>query len=189
MKYPYKQLVVPKGLHGQINGRLDKTLLAKVKTGGKMYSEAAKHFNEMYDAAKAAGITLRNIGDYRSFAGQLAMFLDRYEVAKKGDKRIGKKGTVTRTYDGKTWILKKGKAPSAAPDPSGRSGSNHGWGLAIDLGVENKQGAVISLSSNPKALKWMCKNAPTYGFYLQGSNPKSPEFEAWHWQFCGVDPA
>jgi len=30
----------------------------------------------------------------------------------------------------------------------------------------------------------MCANAPKFGFYLQGDNPKSKEFEAWHWQYC-----
>lgn len=183
-QYPYKKLVLPKGLKGQINGRLDKALLERVKTGGKMYKTAAEQFNKMYDAAIAAGITLRNIGDYRSFDGQLQMFLDRYEVAKPNDKRLASKKTVTRKYDGKLWILKKGKAPSAAPDPTGKSGSNHGWGLAIDLAVEGKGGNIVGMASAPKAFKWMCVNAPTFGFYLQGSDPKSPEFEAWHWQYC-----
>lgn len=183
-QYPYKKLVLPKGLKGQINGRLDKDLLVRVKTGGKMYKTAAVQFNKMYDAAQAAGITLRNIGDYRSFEGQLQMFLDRYEVAKPNDKRLASKRTVTRRYDGKVWILKKGKAPSAAPDPTGKSGSNHGWGLAIDLAVEGKGGNIVGMASAKKAFAWMCANAPTYGFYLQGSNPKSPEFEAWHWQYC-----
>jgi hypothetical protein len=34
-----------------------------------------------------------------------------------------------------------------------------------------------------KCLDWLCVNAPKYGFYLQGSDPKSKEFEAWHWQY------
>lgn len=185
MQYPYKPLKLPAGLKGQINGRLDKSLLVKVKTGGKMYKEAAEAFNRMYDAAAKAGITLRNIGDYRSFEGQLEMFLHRYEPAKPNDPRLKKKNTVTRKYDGKVWILKKGMAPSAAPDPTGKSGSNHGWGLAIDLAVEGKGGNIVGMASAKKALKWMCTNAPTFGFYLQGSDPKSPEFEAWHWQYCG----
>lgn len=182
MKYPYKKLALPKVLKGQINGRLDKPLLAPVKTGGKMLKQAAECFNAMYDEAKKAGITLRNIGDYRSYEGQLAMFKDRYSL-----KDEGRKPRVTRQYEGKTWYLKKGKAPSAAPDPTGKSGSNHGWGLAMDLAVEGKKGDILALASDKKALKWMCENAPKYGFYLQTDNPKSPEFEAWHWQFCDAD--
>jgi D-alanyl-D-alanine carboxypeptidase len=182
MKYPYKKLVLPTALKKQINGRLDAKLLAKVATGGRMYKPAATAFNALYADAKANGITLRNIGDYRSFDGQLAMFNDRYSL-----KDGGRKPQVTRTYEGKTWYLKKGKAPSAAPDPTGKSGSNHGWGLAIDLGVEDKNGQLVALASAKRSLKWLCENAPKYGFYLQGSDPKSPEFEAWHWQFCEGD--
>ena len=183
-QYPYKKMVLPKGLRNQVNGRVDRVLLADVKAGGIMYKPVAKKFNRLYDAAKAAGITLVNVGDYRSFDRQLAMFLDRYEVAKPNDPRLKKPRTVTRKYDGKTWILKKGKAPSAVPDPTGRSGSNHGWGVAIDLAVEGKNGKVVGMVSARKAFKWMCVNAPTFGFYLQSSNPKSPEFKAWHWQYC-----
>jgi LAS superfamily LD-carboxypeptidase LdcB len=182
IKYPYKKLVLPAALQKQINGRLDKASLARVNTGGKMFTTAAFAFNTMYDEAKKVGITLRNIGDYRSYDGQLAMFNDRYSL-----KDQGRKPQVTRQYEGKTWFLKKGKAPSAAPDPTGKRGSNHGWGLAIDLAVEDKKGQILALSSDKKALKWMCENAPRYGFFMQTADPKSPEFEAWHWQYCYGD--
>lgn len=187
MKYPYQKLVLPSVLKGQVNGRLDKSLLARVNTGGKMVKPAAVAFNALYEEAKKNGITLRNIGDYRSYEGQLAMFLDRYEIAKPNDPRLNKPRTVTRKFEGKVWILKKGKAPSAAPDPTGKSGSNHGWGLAIDLAVEGKGGQIVALASAKRALKFMCETAPKYGFFLQGDNPKSPEFEAWHWQYCAGD--
>jgi LAS superfamily LD-carboxypeptidase LdcB len=182
MKVPYKKLVLPSVLKGKINGRLDKGMLAPVKCGGKMLKEVAVHFNAMYDEAKAAGVTLRNIGDYRSFESQVDMFNDRYSL-----KDEGRKPQVTRTYEGKTWYLKKGKAPSAAPDPTGVRGSNHGWGLAIDLAAEGKNGEIVSLGGTKKAYPWMLANAPRFGFYLQTDNDKSPEFEAWHWQYCEGD--
>lgn len=52
------------------------------------------------------------------------------------------------------------------------------FGLAIDLNMQDA-----------KRYKWMCENAPKYGFYLQGAPTKSdgkpnPEYEAWHWQYC-----
>ena len=169
-------------LKGQINGRLDKNLLERVATGGKMLKPASVAFNAMYAEAQKAGITLKNIGDYRSFDGQLAMFMDRYSL--QDQKR---KPQVTRQYEGKTWFLKKGKAPSAAPDPTGKRGSNHGWGLAIDLAVEGKKGQIVNIGNDKKAVRWMCENAPRFGFYLQGDNPKSPEFEIWHWQYCVGD--
>ena len=137
MIYPYMKLVVPSALKAHKNGQLPANLLAKVKTGGQMYAPVAVQFDKMYDAALAAGFKVKNVGDYRSFEGQLAMFRDRYVLENTGT-------GVTRTFEGKTWYLKKGKA----------------------------------------CFDWMCANAPKYGFYLQGSDPKSKEFEAWHWQYC-----
>ena len=139
-----------------------------------MYAPVAAQFNKMYDAALAAGFKLKNVGDYRSFQGQLSMFMDRYVTTDTGT-------GVTRQYEGKTWWLKKGKAPSAAPDPTGLKGSNHGWGLAIDLGYD-ANGKLTSMGG--ACFEWMCANAPKYGFYLQGNNAASKEFEAWHWQYC-----
>lgn len=174
MIYPFIKLEVPTALKKFKNGQLPDNVLAPVATGGKMYSEAAKHFNALYTAALTAGFKLKNVGDYRSFDSQVAMFNDRYVLTDQG-------AGVTRQYQGKTWYLKKGKAPSAAPDPTGLKGSNHGWGLAMDLGYD-VGGRLTSMGG--KCLEWMCANAPKYGFYLQGNNPSSKEFEAWHWQYC-----
>lgn len=176
MNLPFIKLVVPTALKQYKNGQLAESVLAPIKTGGKMYAPVAAEFNKMYDAALAAGIKLKNVGDYRSFQGQLTMFMDRYVTTDTGT-------GVTRQYEGKTWWLKKGKAPSAAPDPTGLKGSNHGWGLAIDLGYD-QGGKTASFGLNVPAFQWMCANAPKYGFYLQGNNPASKEFEAWHWQYC-----
>ena len=144
MEYPYIKLVMPPSLAKVPNGKMDAALLAKVKCGGQMWVTAAKSFNAMYDAALAAGIELKNIGDYRPLEPALKLFLDRYS---KEDK--GRKPQVTRTYEGATWYLKPGMAPCSTPGKS-----NHGWGLAIDLGVEIK-GKIESLSAHPKMLKWM----------------------------------
>jgi LAS superfamily LD-carboxypeptidase LdcB len=163
-KYPYKKLVVPAGLQGVENGKLSGKILRPVKCGGQMYVEAAEAFNRMYDQATLSGIKLRNVGDYRSFDAQLQLFKQRYSTDDGG-----RKPQVTRTWDGKTWYLRPGMSPSSTPGKS-----NHGLGLAIDLDV-----------TTAKVLDWLCTNAPTFGFYLQSDDPSSPEFEAWHWQFCG----
>jgi LAS superfamily LD-carboxypeptidase LdcB len=173
LSYPYKKLVLPTEFKAFKNGQLPANKLAHVKTGGQMYVHAAVWFNKMYDDALAAGFKFRNVGDYRSFESQLALFNDRYVLQDTGT-------GVTRLYQGKTWYLKKGKAPSATPDPTGLKGSNHGWGLAMDIAYE-VNGKLTSMGG--KCLDWLCGNAPKYGFYLQGSDPKSKEFEAWHWQY------
>lgn len=164
MQYPCIKLVVPTPLKDVPNGKLNDSILAKVNCGGRMWSFAAIAFNLMYDDAKVAGIKFQNIGDYRPYEAQLAMFKERYDTVDHGR-------NVKRIVDGVTYYLKPGKAPSSSPGKS-----NHGLGLAIDLNVNDK-----------KTLEWLCANAPQYGFYLQGSDPKSPEFEAWHWQYCVGD--
>lgn len=163
-KYPYKKLVVPAALQGVDNGKLSGKMLRPVKCGGQMWEGAAEAFNRMYDQAIQSGIKLRNVGDYRSYEAQLQLFKQRYSLEDTG--RVPK---VTREWDGKTWLLRKGMSPSSTPGKS-----NHGLGLAIDLDV-----------TTAKVLDWLCTNAPAFGFYLQSDDPSSPEFEAWHWQYCG----
>lgn len=176
MKYPYKKLVLPKELTKVENGKLDPKTLNKVKCGGIMFHTAAVKFNEMYDAAAKDGIKFKNVGDYRSADAQLKLFKERYRLTEDRDWADKKKGIlvdtdrVKRSYDGQTWLLRNGFAPCSSPQKS-----NHGYGLAIDLDVTNK-----------KTLEWLCANAPDFGFFLQSSDPSSREFEAWHWQYCGV---
>lgn len=177
MGYPCIPVQMPSALNGLKNGQLPESLLAPVKTGGKMYAPVAEEFNKMYDAALAAGHKLRNVGDYRSFESQLRMFMDRYSTTD-----LGRSPQVRRTYEGKYWYLKPGKAPSATPDPEGKKGSNHGWGLAIDLAYEDSAGKLRGMSG--ACFDWLCENAPKYGFYLQTSDRNSKWWEAWHWQYC-----
>ena len=167
LRYPVKRLVVPERLGKIANGKLPRRLLRKTKAGGLLYTTAAKSFNEMFDAAKADGITLVLTGNgYRSYEKQYQLFMDRYSL-----KYDGRNPMVTRRFDGRIYYLKKGKSPSATPGTS-----NHGYGLAVDINVHD-----------PKVFAWLDKNAPKFGFYLQGKptrpdGTKNPEYEGWHWQ-------
>ena len=169
-EHPVAKMIIPKELQNVENGKLKPNQLAKVKCGGQMWIKAAQAFNALYDEAVKAGHKLQNIGDYRPFEAQLSMFMSRYE-----DKKTKRNPEITRKYDGKTWYLKEGMSPSGTPGTS-----NHGLGLAIDLNMQDA-----------KRYKWMCENAPKYGFYLQGAPTKdgkpNPEYEAWHWQYCVGD--
>ncbi len=167
-KYPYKKMVLPKELVGMKDetGKLTVEQLKEAPNGAKFWKWAGIAFSQMFNDAKDAGINLQNIGDYRSYEQQLAMFKERYSA-----KDEGRKPQVTRTWDGKTWYLKPKMSPSSSPGKS-----NHGLGLAIDINV-----------TKPEVLNWLCENAPKYGFYLQSDDPKSPEFENWHWQYVEGD--
>jgi len=167
-KYPYKKMVLPKELVGMKDetGKLTVEQLKEAPNGAKFWKWAGIAFSQMFNDAKDAGINLQNIGDYRSYEQQLAMFKERYST-----KDEGRKPQVTRTWDGKTWYLKPKMSPSSSPGKS-----NHGLGLAIDINV-----------TKPEVLNWLCENAPKYGFYLQSDDPSSPEFENWHWQYVEGD--
>lgn len=165
---PVKKLTVPPALKAYGNGKIPAHELAPIHSGGKLYGPAAFWWNIMHEEASKQGITLKSVsGGYRSYRAQEALFLDRYSQTP-----TGRKPEVTRRWGGKLWYLRKGKSPSATPGTS-----PHGWGLAQDIEVPRK------------TYRWMCENAPRFGFYLQGASRlpngrKNPEFEAWHWQFC-----
>lgn len=164
--YPVKKVVVPAALKTVPNGKLPPKMLKPVKCGGQLYTTAADAFNRMWAAAKADGITLSNQGDYRPYSAQLALFKQRYTL-----KDLGRKPRVTRRFEGQTWYLRPGVAPCAVPGTS-----NHGLGLAIDLDTRAA-----------KTFDWLRRNAPKYGFYLQGKPTRpdgtpNPEYEPWHWQ-------
>jgi len=151
------------------NGKLPASLLKPIHAGGRLYGPAAWWFNVMYDEAKKDGIVLKSVSaGYRSYETQKAMFLDRY--SRVPTLRVPK---VTRCWEGKTYWLKRGKSPSAAPASSCSPGSNHGWGLAQDLEVPTK------------TFQWLCANGPKYGFYMEVPL-SSPSAERWHWVFCNL---
>lgn len=167
-KYPVKKITMPKGLKGQENGKVDSHLLKKASNGAVMYFRATAQLNKMIEAATKDKITLKNIGDYRPYERQLALFYARFD-----DKNTGRVPKVTRRFQRKTWFLRKQMSPVAVPGTS-----NHGWGLAIDIDTQN-----------PRVFNWLCNNAPKYGFYLQGkpttiTGKPNPEYEPWHWQYC-----
>lgn len=146
------------------NGKLPGTLLRPIKAGGRLYIPAALAFDRMFAAAEKDGIVLKSVSaGYRSFERQEAMFFERYSKLP-----TLRRPQVTRKYQGKTWWLKRGKSPSATPGKS-----NHGWGLSQDLEVP------------AKTYRWLCANAPRFGFYMEAPR-SSPNFEAWHWVYCDL---
>jgi LAS superfamily LD-carboxypeptidase LdcB len=108
----------------------------------------------MVDAADKAGIKLTptSSGDtYRDYETQKRGFLTRYTLDKVD-------GTSTKTFEGKTWYLKKGLAMLATPGKS-----QHNLGIAVD----------VSTASGPR-LAWMLANEHLYGFSHEVQS------EPWH---------
>jgi hypothetical protein len=86
-------------------------------------------------------------------------FLQRYSLEDTG---TGK----TKTFEGKTWYLKKGMATLATPGKS-----QHNLGIAVD----------VANAAEPKRLKWLIDNVKKFGFSWE----VVPE-EPWHLRYvCG----
>ena len=155
-------VVLPKDLKGIEPGKLPANLLRAVPGGGKMHWIAACAWTAMVEKAKAEGVELKptSSGDtYRDYETQKKGFLTRYTLDKVD-------GTSTKTFEGKTWYLKKGMAMLATPGKS-----QHNLGLAVD----------VHSASEPKRLNWLIANVKEFGFSWEVV-PSEP----WHLRYvCG----
>lgn len=174
-KYPVLPIIMPTDLTGQKNGYVISAVLRSIqKPQGKLEQHAATAWNCLQLAAYFNGLTLNQVGAYRSYSQQLAMFNDRYSTTD-----MGRVPQVTRIWQGKKYYLKPGKSPNATP-----GNSDHGWGLAIDA---------ANCGVNSPLCKWllgdgfMTCEALKYGFTWAVSDPKNPNFEPWHLQYVPGD--
>ena len=136
---------MPADLKGVEPGKLPESLLRPIPGGGKLHWRAADAWNAMVAKAKADGLELKptSSGDlYRSYESQLAGFKQRYVLEPIS-------GTSTKSFEGKTWYLKKGMAMLATPGKS-----NHNLGIAVD----------VHSAGEPKRLNWLIANVKDFGF-------------------------
>ena len=144
-------------------GKLHPSLLRKIPQGGQLHYLAADAWNAMVDAAKADGVELKptSSGDtYRSYDSQKAGFLQRYQLEPVANQS-------TKTFEGKTWYLKRGMAMMATPGKS-----NHNLGLAVD----------IHTAGEKKRLNWLIANVLKFGFSWEVV-PSEP----WHIRYTEGD--
>lgn len=155
---------MPKDLKGITPGELPEKLLRTVEGGGKLHHLASYAWEAMCAKAKSEGVQLKptSSGDlYRTYESQKKGFLTRYQLAPVI-------GTSTKTFEDKTWYLKKGMAMLATPGKS-----QHNLGLAVD----------IASASEPKRLNWLIANVKEFGFSWEVV-PSEP----WHLRYvCGDD--
>lgn len=176
MKFPVLPVVMPSDLAGVSNGELPGNLLRSLKaTKGRLHHEAATAFNCLQLHAYFQGVDLQatSVADtYRSLEQQKKTFVDRYLGLP-----TGRKPEVTRKFQGKTYYLKPGKAPSASPGTS-----NHGWGLAID--IAGATGNRLGWMLGPSPLE-----SPVIKFGFSWEVESGPNAESWHIRYvCGDNP-
>lgn len=162
--YSTQKIRMPADLLNQKNGQLPAELLGAVP-GGQLHTSAVRSYKHMLNAAKADGVTLAptsSVDTYRPYKVCYDAFMQRYSPTPTADTR-----GITRTFEGKTWYLKKGMAPCSSP-----GNSNHGWGLAVDFA-----------NATGKTFQWLVKNANRFGWYIGTGDPSKPGFESWHWEY------
>ena len=166
---PVAPLKKPSCLRGQTNGQLAPGILKKCGIGNFLLAEpAARACRALVAAAEARGFKVRSTGTYRTYKQQEQLFLSRYTTKELP-------GRPTKKWNGVTyWQLPK-TAMAAVPGTS-----NHGWGLAIDM-AEELDGDTQPESVSPVFVKWLIKNARTYGFSAELQS------EPWHWRYVAGD--
>lgn len=157
----------PSELKGMANGKLPARLLKDCGIKGfKMSPTAARAMRALVAAATADGIQVRATGTYRSYDRQVALFKSRYTTERLP-------GRPWKVWQGQTWWQKPKTAMAARPGTS-----NHGLGLAVDF-AEERDGDLQVESVSPRFVRWLVKNAATYGFINEVGVTKEP----WHWTY------
>ena len=154
---------MPVALKGVEPGKVHASLLRDIPGGGKLFYLAADAWLAMVEAAKADGVELKptSSGDtYRSYDFQKRGFLQRYQLEPIP-------GQSTKTFEGKTWYLKKGMAMLATPGKS-----NHNFGLAVD----------VHSASEKKRINWLIANVEKFGWSWEVV-PSEP----WHIRYVAGD--
>ena len=173
--FPIVKVKMPSDLKGATNGQIPDHLMKGIEPSGKMHHLAADAWNAMFARAAAEGVHLANVGSFRSYDSQYALFMQRYVKGDSGDSR-----RIFRTFQGAKWMLKPKMAPAASPGTS-----NHGWGLAIDacLLINGKKVGIGGRvpGKNFTGVDWLMAHAHNYGFSWELQS------EPWHIRYVVGD--
>jgi len=134
----------------------------------RLVDPAARAWKAMHVAALAHGHVLKishTTNSYRPYTEQERIFRDRYYPSILG----------TRYWQGRRWRKRTGVAVAAVPGTS-----NHGWGLAVDIGEES-DGDLGTESISTAAVQWLVNNAHRFGY--SGELQSEP----WHWRYFAGD--
>ena len=177
---PIYPITMPTSLKGAQNGRLTMVNLKSVPFSGSGYGAlhplAARAWLALTVACIAetkAQLTAVSIADaYRNYALQEQVFRQRY---RPNWNPLTCTRESPRRWGGRVWWKLKRVAPVAAPGES-----NHGWGLAVDVGVWRGGPQVVPITADPTVWTWLQANAVSLGFCWESQK------EPWHIRyFCG----
>lgn len=173
MTLPVSTVVRPAALDGQSNGKLDPDVL-RSSPGEAMgpsvvlVMPADRAWRAMAAAAHAAGHVLKSVSSYRNYETQERIFRERYRTYDTGS---GER----KWWLSQWWWRLPNVAAAAVPGTS-----NHGWGLAVDIGEERDgDSGVESIDDN--TVQWLIDHAHLYGFSAEIQSEK------WHWRYFAGD--
>lgn len=182
---PITSVRLPSTLAGYSNGKLPSSALTSIGVGNAvMEVTAARAFKAMFASARAElGVVIREVGDYRSFNAQMALFLSRYKPASYSQYRVTSSShrkywasAAKYGHGSKYWIKKDTRYATAATPGT----SNHGYGLALDIAEEyDSDSAADPISS--RFVDWLARNAFTFGISAELQS------EVWHWRYFAGD--
>jgi hypothetical protein len=171
--FPVRTVSRPACLTGQSNGKLNgltDTPVPYAVWPCRLVTPAARSWRALASAALASGHTLKPSGptdSYRPYDVQEAIFRARYVRYNTGNEK--------RSWQGVYWWRKDGVAAAAVPGTS-----NHGWGLAVDVG-EERDGDSGTESMDRATLDWLVANAERFGFSHEVQS------EPWHIRYFSGD--
>jgi hypothetical protein len=147
-------------LAGQANGLLDAEVLVTVRSGCRVFHQAARGLADLLGAARAEGIPLQHGpgGCYRTLLGQERLKAERCAP--------GRSATTC--------------ASAATP---GRS--MHGWGLAVDFTCDGG-----GMDFWTPCYRWLARHGERFGWVNPAwARPGGGGvLEPWHWEFVGIAP-
>lgn len=176
MSLPVLPMVRPASLYGQRNGLLSASILEETpgQAGGSgvlLVKPAARAWRALCAAAARDGHVLK-IGwpnsAYRPYADQERIFRDRYTTTYLP-------GRPSKLWQGRRWYQRPGTAVAAVPGTS-----NHGWGLAVDVG-EERDGDAGTESVDSGTVAWLVANEHRFGFSHELQS------EPWHIRYVTGD--
>ena len=175
--------VRPTLLDGERNGRIDSRLLVTIPhehpgepLGYQLVLPAARAYRAMHAAARSADVIVKPVspGDtYRTFEQQTTLFESRYVPNGPCE---GCRDCVG--YERRCKKCNEAGRPVATAACPGTS--NHGWGLAVDVGTESDDDSGTD-DLDAATLGWLEANAQRFGFAWE------LESEPWHIHFVEGD--
>jgi zinc D-Ala-D-Ala carboxypeptidase len=128
--------------------------------------DASQAFQQMRDAARAAGVAMMPISGFRNVADQQELF----------DRQTQRRGSA-----------KEAARYSAPPGHS-----EHHTGYALDITDERRSDVDLKVAfDETDVYRWLSNNARQFGFQqsFPANNAQGVSYEPWHWRFVGSPQA